>query len=521
MEISAASMSSEHPDVGLLIVHGIGEQKIGETADKLVDGLSLVYGSRLRVTRDASGVPTQVSLGERTVRLYEVYWADILSVDRVQSTFRWNVIRALGWFPWFNWKGGLVRPPMYSRRKALIWTMILVPLTLALHAVYMGARLFANIFKKDTSPEVNVDGLSGLAKWRAIGEAYAEHSAHGRTVVEDLLDAFAGDVTNYVASLGRTGGERKEIGIDRAGEAILDCFYVKLAEAIDDGCREIQILSHSLGTVIAYHGLSGKFMKVGSRSEPPARTYDPVPKLSRLYSIGSPLEKIRFFWPTTIGESLVGPFAMENGHAVRADENGTRSRELRWDNFHHRFDMVSGRLRRFEHWGGVNNHALKGGGGLMRSHVVYERSPEFLTNITEGLFGEPASPEQSRSSRMRDKMLSGLENLAMPIGLGVLFAVGVLLYVLTALMPGFLLSIPFRLIGNFEWAHTVQNVVNVPFLIMMGILALWYPFMAKREARQIHRVWTQTKRHPYLEIAAAEETALESVEAGASSRSLV
>lgn len=89
-----------------------------------------------------------------------------------------------------------------------------------------------------------------------------------------------GALTNYVASLGRTGGDPD--GIDRAGEEILDRFYVKLAEALDDGCREIQILSHSLGTVVAYHGLSGQFVKAAPRGKQLARRYDPIPSLTRL-----------------------------------------------------------------------------------------------------------------------------------------------------------------------------------------------------------------------------------------------
>jgi hypothetical protein len=357
----------------------------------------------------------------------------------------------------------------------------------------MGARFFAQMagamLGKDSAPDVRVKKRGMWAKLWATGEAYATHAREERTVVEEILDTFAGDVTNYMFSLGRAGLEHDRDELGKASEAILDRFYHALAAA-DDKCGEIQILSHSLGSVISYHGLTGQFLNETDNTQSRARSYNPIRKLTRLYTIGSPLEKIRFFWPTTISEELVGPFAFVDGHARRVDGNGASPSRFRWDNFYHRFDVVSGRLTHFDRWGDVRNHALKGGGGLMRSHVIYEQSPEFLATITKGLFGEPPPLKESWRNRLRDQVLSTLENLALPLGLGILLTIGLAFGLLVALLPGFLFSLPFRAFGAYEWVNTVQNALAVLMLIAVVLAST---FGVKRKARDIHAIWAKNE----------------------------
>ena len=135
--------------------------------------------------------------------------------------------------------------------------------------------------------------------------------------------------------------------------------------AVRERHDDIYILAHSLGTVVSYHALTGIGQPAG---DPP---YAP----RRLFTIGSPLEKIRFFWPWTVRRTR------PSAHP-----------EFRWTNFYHRMDAVSGSLRRFAAWAPLENVRLTGGGGFLRSHVVYERSPEFLGMLTKELFGERAVP---------------------------------------------------------------------------------------------------------------------------------
>ena len=65
--------------IALLIVHGIGEQRRGETTAKLITGFKAAYGDAVDVGLDGDGYPNAVTANGRTVRLYEVHWAEFLS----------------------------------------------------------------------------------------------------------------------------------------------------------------------------------------------------------------------------------------------------------------------------------------------------------------------------------------------------------------------------------------------------------------------------------------------------------
>jgi len=91
----------------LLVVHGIGAQERGETLAKLTSGLR-------RVDRDS--VPDDIhdgvvaTIGGESVRLYGVYWADLLKGDLARGGFQIKELQSLSWFPWFN-----IRRGNYSR----------------------------------------------------------------------------------------------------------------------------------------------------------------------------------------------------------------------------------------------------------------------------------------------------------------------------------------------------------------------------------------------------------------------
>ena len=57
--------------IALLIVHGIGEQRRGETTAKLITGFKAAYGDAVDVGLDGDGYPNAVTANGRTVRLYE------------------------------------------------------------------------------------------------------------------------------------------------------------------------------------------------------------------------------------------------------------------------------------------------------------------------------------------------------------------------------------------------------------------------------------------------------------------
>ena len=76
----------------LLVVHGIGAQERGDTLHKLTRGLQLVDPA---FDPQPVGDCIEGTLGGCPVRLYEVYWADLLKGDVVQRTFLINELQSL------------------------------------------------------------------------------------------------------------------------------------------------------------------------------------------------------------------------------------------------------------------------------------------------------------------------------------------------------------------------------------------------------------------------------------------
>jgi len=133
---------------------------------------------------------------------------------------------------------------------------------------------------------------------------------------------------------------------------------------------------------------------------------------------------------------------------------------------------VSGALRRFTAWAPVENVRLKGGGGLLRSHVVYERSPEFLGTLTQELFGEATVPRIAWWRRLLDRAIATGENLAGPIALvaAMLLGLGVIAIVLLA-FPYFV-SVVLRWLGAGAWAGRVADGLSLFMLVGMSAFVI-------------------------------------------------
>lgn len=370
--------------IGLLLVHGIGEQRPEQVLNRFVSSFTR---SMPTAVPDDPDEPTELRVGKRTIRIYEVYWADLLSGEVVRNSFDFETMLALPWFPGLNRKKGLYRPGEYRRWMLPLRAAQLLLLSLAGAFAYWGVKWAVavplEVFRRYRR------GASRKQVSEDLKDPFREilHAARGRGFVRDprfgamadfLLDRFAADVLTYVASSRGALPSSSELA-GRAPE-ILSRFHAALRQADLDGCGEIQILAHSLGTVVAFHALSGYGLPACPGPAGP-NDRDPLARVTRIYTIGSPLEKIRFLWPQLVREEDLGALRYRDGMACRIPGP---VRLPRWDNFVGRYDAVSGKLRRF---GPVVNHRVRGG-GFLRSHTTYERSPEFMDELIEGLTGD-------------------------------------------------------------------------------------------------------------------------------------
>ena len=81
--------------IGLLAIHGIGEQDPGQTRDEVVGALKEAYPD----VSESRGV---FDFEHCQVRVYEVYWKPVLSGPAVDGSFDINSVQQLVWFPWLN-----------------------------------------------------------------------------------------------------------------------------------------------------------------------------------------------------------------------------------------------------------------------------------------------------------------------------------------------------------------------------------------------------------------------------------
>lgn len=255
--------------------------------------------------------------------------------------------------------------------------------------------------------------------------------------------------------------------VEHAYARIVQRFYDQLVKAQADGCAAIHVVAHSLGTVITYHAMSGLRFEADPRTDAGA-VRSAAATIRHVYTIGSPLEKIRFFWPALFpgGPSLCGT-------------------NIPWDNFVSWFDPVAGTLTRFGDWGGVSNHRLLGG-GFVRGHLVYERSPVFLGALTRGIRGRELQVQRTRVERWKDRLALMGETLLAPTALVLTLVAGMALFLLTALAPAYLLSLVLRQCLRDETWIFIENATALVFLGSMAIALTLAPVI---RASRVHRLY--------------------------------
>jgi hypothetical protein len=303
----------------------------------------------------------------------------------------------------------------------------------------------------------------------------AVHKASGRvtklTKLDILLDEYLGDVFSYLNSSGdafhREGDEQKvPEAVLQAGADIRARFNQQLLKAHEDGCASVQVVAHSLGTVVSYHALSGFGCDPAQADANPYRAARA--KVTHLYTIGSPLEKIRFFWPrlAPCGGPIGGP-------------------SLRWHNFASWFDPVAGMLRSRSGWGEVTNHRILGG-GFIRAHVIYGHSPQFLRTLAHGLTGRYFRFERTPKEKARDWLMLAGETLFAPAIIVVTLVAGAAVMLFTAIL------VPWALSWILRWflpPDVWPRITDTFSLIMIGLFALVLFVNPIIRARKVHSLY--------------------------------
>ena len=447
--------------VGLVVVHGIGDQDEGETAMKVATGLrraipttdDLVVFGEARPPLGFQPLGFHLRATNVVVRLYEVHWADVLRMQE-RGSFGIEMVETAAWFPWLNRQRGLYADLDPEPGALKVWTSTAGLLLMAglVHLGYMGMDRMTLLPGPD---ERRMDDAETLDVGRAVGVV-------SRT--DRMLDKTAGDIFAYVKSAGSVVGA--DSSLSPAFCTIQGLVSVALSSA-DEQCDEVQILAHSLGTLIAFHAIAGFGALKSADGRPP------LGKLSRLYTIGSPLEKLRFIWPDLVPTGPVPPLDPEGVH-------------FEWINFHNRLDVLSSKLKHIDRTVGVQakNFPIWGGGAL-RSHVTYEKNSKFLGEFTKGLSGESSVPPRGVFARAWALISSVGETIA---GIG---AIPAFLSLGLIALAGW--GLAFVLVAL--WVSDEWGLGLAVWLSTVGLLLVYYIIRGRGKANAAHQPWLERHQH--------------------------
>lgn len=475
----------QNGDVAVLVVHGIGRQERGEALCKLLTGLQRLQPDSVRT--DSQG-RVRATIGGQPARFYEVYWADLLMGDDTFGAFEMNEVRSFAWFPLFNLWRGSYEHETYSRIRLVFWCLVLPLITLLLAVAHAGLSFVAQLveaFKgRRHRKKLDLDDAGTLG---AVMRKLAGRSSR-YTEVDQILDEYAGDVFAYVNSAARAfhreKGERPKFVREDVFERIVGRFNEQLLHAQANGCAAIQVVAHSLGTVVTYHALSG--LRCDSARGRDAEAIEAaLAKVSHLYTIGSPLEKIRFFWPR-----------LRSGEAPPAWEL------VEWDNFVSFFDPVAGRLRRFGAAEKVDNHYLLGG-GFISAHTVYERSQAFLSTLGRGISGREIRLQRTPWERLKDVGLLALETMAAPTALLGVLVLGI---VVSLLGLGGATWIVYQGLERIPQLHALGSPGNLATVVVVGFALLHATQRSIRRASRVHKRYWAGESHRETEGPEAAES---------------
>jgi hypothetical protein len=312
-------MNSISKEKAVMIVHGIGEQESFDTLFDFHEGIYSFLGKALKWHGDnlkkeydqvkdneakrveiQSNIPRELRIGtdeyllprsvglakeayidiiyrDEAIRIYEVWWAKDFTPPKLFAVFRWLFDSAL-----IPFKKSL------SSKILGVFTVLLYLIVALIYGLISVVYFFSSIVER-------LRILQPLFRWI-------------KKSIEKGVVNFVGDV---------------EIYINEAEESKKICIYLKgriQTLLADEGISEINIIGHSLGSVITYEALCDL-----TESKP-----NNFSKIRNYITAGSPLDKIRYF------------FGAKRRFSREIDTN------INWINYYAFADLVAARLDYFK-----------------------------------------------------------------------------------------------------------------------------------------------------------------------------
>ncbi|MGB8954405.1 MAG: hypothetical protein WCC10_03470 [Tumebacillaceae bacterium] len=289
----------EKQRIGLLIIHGIGEQDVLDTLDtftrNLVNSLQQTSRSQIKLTHNRMPLPGNID-------------------DYVQLSFIDDPSVEIDVHEYY-WAHKMERMISYS--EVLDW----------LQQASNGAQTFY-----DENEELSrryEQGADGKFKkhWylKKVGWLFRALHAVGRAtslilpawldpILRMLLSKPAEGIIDYIGDVAIYTSSDRKSKFYQARQQVLNGAIEKIAALLRQDYDRIVVVGHSLGTVIAYDALNAVNLLMNEDPELAAQ-HD---KLFELITLGSPLDKVAFFFREHIPkDSYVKQLILNNVHGFR------------------------------------------------------------------------------------------------------------------------------------------------------------------------------------------------------------
>jgi hypothetical protein len=183
-------------------------------------------------------------------------------------------------------------------------------------------------------PEARVKVLY-LAPW--IGVVVAGYLARG------FLVRYIGDVAAYISSHKLDRFTEVRTKIRAVAENVFRTVYLQKENAVPY-YRQIAIVGHSLGSVIAFDALNSMLLEEDLHPERELFVQD---RTTMFLTFGSPLDKIAYVYSTLSTETDMTRETLAGAAKPLISEPGTRA-DLAWINLWSPNDVISGRLEYYD-----------------------------------------------------------------------------------------------------------------------------------------------------------------------------
>jgi hypothetical protein len=223
----------------------------------------------------------------------------------------------------------------YIRPASVVPTVIIIVLAafaFPLLAYLIAASIIAAI---PSLPDVKEVKVLYLAPW--IGVIAAGYFVKG------FLVRYIGDVAAYVASHKLDRFTEVRTKIRKTAENVFRTVYLQKENALPY-YRQVAVVGHSLGSVIAFDALNAMLLEENLHPESELRVLD---RTTLLLTFGSPLDKIAYVYSTLSTETDMTRESLAGAAKPLISEPATRA-DLAWINVWSPNDVIGGPLRYYD-----------------------------------------------------------------------------------------------------------------------------------------------------------------------------